>query len=192
LDFIQRQYLPKYAPHRKVLGVILPAAEAAVMATRTNAIGVLATLGTVETQTFSEEIHRLRPEATIYEQAAPELVSLIESGLHRSPEMKMMLRHYLQSLVKTNIDTLILGCNHYELIAEPIAEILGPNVTIIHEGPVVAERLQDYLFRHSDLSHALNQGGTKRILFTSHAEAFALMSKELFGAPVQAEDVVLK
>lgn len=191
LRFIQQQYLPKYAPHRYALGVIVPAAEAAVMTTKTNAIGVLATQGTIDTQVFATEIQKLRPQTTVYEQAAPELVSLIEAGLHRSEEMKMMLRHYLQSLKQTNVDTLILGCTHYELIPDLISEVLGPKVTLIHQGPVVAERLQDYLFRHPELSHKLVQGGERRIVFTSHAQAFSLMSKEFFGAPVNAEDVTL-
>jgi glutamate racemase len=192
LSFVQRQFLPTYAPHRTVLGIIVPAAEAAVMATKNNRIGVLATQGAVETRAFAEEIQKLRPEATVYQQAAPELVSLIESGLHHGQEMKMMLRHYLQSLTAAGIDTLILGCTHYELISDQIAEIMGPGITLIHEGPIVAERLQDYLFRHSELSHRLVQGGERRICFTSNASVFSGLSQSFYGSPVTAEEVTLK
>jgi glutamate racemase len=192
LRFIQQQFLPKYAPHRRVLGVIVPAAEAAVMATKNNLIGVLATQGTVEAGSFAEELHKLRPEATVYQQAAPELVSFIESGLHHGQEMRMMLRHYLQSMTQTGADTLVLGCTHYELIADSIADILGPGVTLIHQAPVVAERLQDYLFRHADLSHKLVSGGARRFCFTSNAPVFSGLSQEFFGSPITAEEVTLK
>ena len=192
LDFIQMQFLPQYAPHRHVLGVVVPAAEAAVMATKNNRIGVIATQGTVDTRVFGEEIQKLRPEATVYQQAAPELVSLIESGLHHGQEMKMMLRHYLQALRASDIDTLVLGCTHYELIADQIAEIMGPQVTIIHEGPAVADRTQDYLYRHSDLSHKLVTGSERRFCYTSSAAVFAGLSREFYGSPITAEEVTLK
>ncbi len=192
LSFIQRQFLPHYAPNRHVLGIIVPAAEAAVMATKNNRIGVIATQATVETRAFGEEIQRLRPEAIVYQQAAPELTMLIESGLHHGEEMKMMLRHYLQGLQASGIDTLILGCTHYELIADQIAEVMGPQVTLIHEGPAVADRTQDYLFRHSDLSHMLVAGGERRFCYTSNAEVFAGLALEFYGSPITAEEVTLK
>jgi glutamate racemase len=192
LSFIQRQFLPKYAPHRTILGVIVPAAEAAVMATKNSRVGVLATQGAVDARSFGEEIQKLQPQATVYQQAAPELVSLIESGLSYGQEMKMMLRHYLKPLINVGIDTLILGCTHYEFIAPQIAEILGPQVTLIHEGPVVAERTQDYLFRHAELSHKLTQGGERKFFFTSNATVFSGLAKEFFGSPVRAEDATIK
>lgn len=192
LSFTQRQFLPAYAPHRTVLGVIVPAAEAAVMATKNNRVGVLATQGTVDARAFGEEIQKLRPEATVYQQAAPELVSLIESGLSGGQEMKMMLRHYLKPLIDVGIDTLVLGCTHYERIAPLIVEILGPQVTLIHEGRVVAERTQDYLFRHAELSHKLVQGGERKFFFTSNATVFSGLAEEFFGSPVSAEEVTIK
>jgi glutamate racemase len=192
LSFIQRQFLPTYAPHRTVLGVIIPAVEAAIMATKNNRIGIIATQGTVEARAFAEEVQKLRPEATVYQQAAPELVSLIESGLHHGREMSMMLRHYLQALAGSGIDTLILGCTHYELIADQISDILGPQVTIIHEGPVVADRLQDYLFRHAELSHRLLMSEEQRFYFTSNADVFAGLGREFYGSPITAEEVTLK
>lgn len=192
LGFIQRQFLPQYAPHRTVLGVIVPAAEAAVMATKNNRIGVIATQGSVDARSFGEEIQKLRPQATVYQQAAPELVSLIESGLQHGQEMQMMLRHYVQPLVGAGIDTLILGCTHYELVADQIAGILGPNVTIIHQGQTVADRLQDYLFRHAELSHKLVVGQERRFCYTSNADVFAALSRQFYGSPITAEEVTIK
>lgn len=191
LSFIQRQFLPQSAPNHHVLGVIVPAAEAAVMATKNNRIGVIATQGTVDARAFGEEIQKIRPEATVYQQAAPELVSLIEAGLHRGAEMQMMLRHYLQALQASSIDTLVLGCSHYELIADQIANVMAPQVTLVHEGPVVADRTQDYLYRHPDLSHKLITGGERRFCYTSNADVFAGLSQEFFGSPISAEEVTL-
>ncbi len=192
LSFIQRQFLPAYAPHRVVLGIIVPAAEAAVMQTKNNRIGVLATQGTVDARSFGEEIQKLRPEATVYQQAAPELVSLIESGLTHGQEMTMMLRHYLKPLIGVGIDTLVLGCTHYERIAPQIADVVGPEMTLIHEGQTVAERTQDYLFRHAELSHKLVQGSERKFFFTSNASVFSGLAEEFFGSPVSAEEVTIK
>ena len=192
LSFIQRQFLPTYAPHRHVLGVILPAAQAAVMSTKNNRIGVLATQATVETHVFAEEIQNLRPQVAVYQQSAPELIPLIESGLYHGREMAMVLRHYLRSLQGAGVDTLVLGCGQYELIAPQIAEIMGSGVTLIHEGPPTANTVQDYLFRNPDLSHRLVQGSERKFCFTGNAAVFAGLSQEFYGAPITAEEVTLK
>lgn len=192
LSFIQRQFLPAFAPGRHVLGIIVPTVEAAVIATQNNRIGVVATQATVQTGVFAEEIQKLRPAATVYQQAAPELVPMIEAGLHRTPEMSMVLRHYLQSLLGAGIDTLILGCTHYDRIAPQIIEIVGPQVKVINQGKIVADRLQDYLYRHADLSHKLVQGSERRFCFTSNASVFAGIGREFYGAPISAEDVSLQ
>jgi len=191
LRFVQQQFLPKFAPHRHVLGTIVPAAEQAVMTTRNNKIGVLATKGAVDAMAFSSEIQKLRPEASVYQQAAPELVSLIESGLYHTTEMKMVLRHYLQPLVDASIDTLILGCTHYERIADEITKVIGGDIALIHEPPAVAERLQDYLFRHADLAHQLTPGSSRRILFTANAEVYSGLARDFYGVPIVAEQVSL-
>jgi len=191
LAFVQNQFLPAYAPRRHVLGVVLPAAEAAVMATHTNRIGVLATQGTVEAHAFAEEIQELRPEATVLQQVAPELVMMIESGLHQSQEMSMFLRHYLQPLMDAKIDTLILGCSHYELIATQITQIVGLGVTLISDSKVMPDSVQDFLFRHSELSHKLTQGSERRFFYTSNPDVFAGMSQSFYGEAIVAEEAEL-
>jgi len=90
------------------------------------------------------------------------------------------------------IDTLILGCTHYERIAEQVGQIMGPAVTLIHEGQIVADRLQDYLFRHSELSHKLITGGERRFCYTSNADVFSGLSREFYGSPITAEEVTLR
>ncbi len=192
LRFIQQQFLPKYAPHRHILGVIVPVAERATMTTTNNRIGVIATQGSVDAMAFSNEIQKLRPEATVYQQPAPELVSLIESGLHHTNEMRMVLRHYLRPLLDVGIDTLVLGCTHYTLIKDEIVGIVGPDITVIHEPPLVAERLQDYLFRHADLAHQLVPGSSQRIIYSANAEVYSGLSRQFYGSPVVAEQVTLK
>ncbi len=133
-----------------------------------------------------------RLEATVYQQPAPELVSLIESGLHHTNEMRMVLRHYLRPLLDVGIDTLVLGCTHYTLIKDEIVGIVGPDITVIHEPPLVAERLQDYLFRHADLAHQLVPGSSQRIIYSANAEVYSGLSRQFYGSPVVAEQVTLK
>lgn len=193
LRFIQQQFLPKYAPNRKVLGIIVPAAEMAATATKNNRIGVLGAQGTVDSRSFAEEIQKLRPEATVYQQAAPELVSLIEAGLHQGREMHMMIHYYLRQLIDAGIDTLIPGCTQYALVHDQITEVAGPSIIVVSEGLAVAEKLQEYLARHSDLSSRLQQGaGSKRILFTANVGVFAGLAQQFYGSPVTAEQVILE
>ena len=111
LRFIQQQFLPKYAPHRRVLGVIVPAAERAAMSTANNRIGVIATRAGRR-----DGIPQRNPEATArgywsYQQPAPELVPLIESGLHHTNEMRNGASPLSSNrCLDAGIDTLILGC----------------------------------------------------------------------------------
>lgn len=193
LRFIQQHFLPKFTTERKVLGVIVPAVEAAVAATKSNRIGVIGAQSTVESGAFALEIQKLRPEVTVYQQAAPELVPMIESGIHNTPEAHVVLRHYLAQLVAANVDTLVLGCTQYALIYDQVVEVMGPAVAVVQEGPVVAESLQAYLSRHSDLMQRLRQGEReRRIIFTANADVFAGLAQQFYGSVLQAEQVELQ
>src|SRR5664279_3396454 len=105
---IQQDYLPKNYPDRKILGVIIPSVEEVVEKTRTGKIGVIATRGTVNSQTYIREIQKLRPNTKVYQQAAPLLVPLIEYD--GSKWVDKILDEYLAPLLQQDIDTLILGC----------------------------------------------------------------------------------
>ena len=145
----------------RVLGVIRPTVEVVPTRTRTNHIGVLATPGTVASESYVIELQKQNPELIVTQQACPMWVPLIESGEHLHKGADYFVEKYLTELLERDplIDTIILGCTHYPLLQEKIENFLNQNstfniqnYTIISQGEIVAESLADYLERHSDIA----------------------------------------
>ena len=131
---IQQEYLPKYYPEKKVLGVIIPTVEAAISLTKNNRIGVIATQGTVNSRAFEREFKKLNPNISVFQKSCPLLVPIVETGEHNSEIANIALKNYLNPLIKQDIDTLILGCTHYGLLKDKIRAIIGKNINLITEG----------------------------------------------------------
>ena len=145
----------------RVLGVIRPTVEVVPTRTRTNHIGVLATPGTVASESYVIELQKQNPELIVTQQACPMWVPLIESGEYLNEGADYFVEKYLTELLERDplIDTIILGCTHYPLLQEKIENFLNQNskfniqnYTIISQGEIVAESLADYLERHSDIA----------------------------------------
>ena len=107
---IQKEYVPRHYPDKKVLGVLIPAAEEAVRKTKNKKIGVIATERTVLSGAFPRELTKLEPRIKVFQKACPLLVPLVEAGEYDSPATDILLKKYLEPLLVENIDTLILGC----------------------------------------------------------------------------------
>ena len=144
----------------RVLGVIRPTVEVVPTRTRTNHIGVLATPGTVASESYVIELRKQNPELIVTQQACPMWVPLIESGEHLHRGADYFVEKYLTELLERDplIDTIILGCTHYPLLQEKIEAFLAKqniseqSVSVIAQGEIVAESLADYLERHSDIA----------------------------------------
>ena len=155
----------------RVLGVIRPTAEQAPLLTRTGHIGVLATPGTVSSESYVIELQKQNPKLIITQQACPMWVPLIEAGEHLGEGANYFVEKYLTELLTRDplIDTLILGCTHYPLLQPKIEELLNkkfkiqnsyltkartiiPKFKIISQGDIVANSLADYLQRHPDIA----------------------------------------
>lgn len=117
-----------------VIGVIEPGARAAVESSTSGIIGVIGTEGTVRSNAHVDTIARLAPGARVLAQACPVFVSLAEEGLSHHQATLIMAREYLRPLLAQSIDTLILGCTHYPLLAPSIEEVTGANVKLIDPG----------------------------------------------------------
>ncbi len=182
---IQQEYLPNHYPGRRVLGVIIPAVEATVGQTKNNRLGVMATEGTVNSGAFVKEILKRLPNANVFQAACPLLVPIVEAG-EDSPEIVLpVLQKYLKPLLKENIDTLILGCTHYGLLENQIKSITGAKVNLVVEGEVVAEKLADYLKRHSDIEQKLILTGEIELFTTDLTDKFQLLGGKFFGQPIR-------
>lgn len=184
---IQQQLIVQCYPKTKVLGVLIPAAEAAVEATKNNKIGVLATSSTVTTNAFVREITKLLPNAIVYQEPAPLLVPLIEheGNAWSGP----VLQNYLQPLLTHTIDTLILGCTHYSLVKDEVKQVCGPSVTVISQDEVVPKKLKNYLGRHPEITERLNQNKSRDFLVTNITPHVESLARDLFGQSIQLTKV---
>jgi len=186
---IQQEWLPIHYPDRRVLGVAIPLAEAAVDASRYGRIGVIATRATVESKVYEQELHKLEPGLKIYERACPLLVPLVEEGWVGKPETRMILKKYLRPFKSEKIDTLILGCTHYPFLKKDITRIMGKNCHILDAPGIVADKLVDYLERHPEIEKRLYRERGRAFYTTDDTERFKAFGEKFTGlriAEVQA------
>lgn len=190
LHRIQKTHLKKY-PGRHVLGVLVPSAEEAVARSRHARIGVIGTEATVRSGAFTREIHKLRPEAEVYEHSCPLLVPLVEEGLERSRIAEATVAGCLKPILKRNVDTLILGCTHYGIIEPLIRQVIGPSINIISQERVVPSKLAHYLARHPDISENLGEGSERCFFTTGSAAFFQKLGSRFFGNTIKARKIEL-
>lgn len=168
LPKIQQEYLPKFYPDRRVLGVIKPIVEE--LSVRCyglgGRIGVIGTKATVNSQAFVREIKKILPKVEVFQQACPLLVPYIEDSSRNKKVLKLILEEYLEELKKKKINCLLLACTHYELIKKEIKAVIGPKVKVIAEGQIVAKKLKDYLKRHQEIEKKLEKEKQISYFFT--------------------------
>jgi len=180
LQQIQEEYLPKNFKDRKVLGVLIPAAEAASLFAR---VGILATLGTVASNTFPIEIKKLNKKTKTFQNAAPMLVPLVEEGDIRLA--KPFILKYLKPLMNKKLDALVLGCTHYPILKKEIRSILGKNVQIISQDEIIPKKLKEYLEKHEEIKRKLTRNKTIKIIVTDKTQNMENLAKRWFGSNIQ-------
>ncbi len=170
-------------------GVVAPAAAAAAAATKTGRVGVIGTEATVKSGSYAAALLALRPDAAVTATACPLFVPLVENGYFAAddPVTRLVAQDYLREVKAAGVDTLILGCTHYPLIAPVIGELMGPDVTLIDPGRETAKAARDFLARRG----LLRQGGAGRARYyvSDSTESFARLSHwflgEYAGGPVE-------
>ncbi|MDO4181019.1 MAG: glutamate racemase [Bacteroidales bacterium] len=174
LRTIQQVNLPLMDPTRRVLGVIRPTAECVGEITRNRHVGVLATSGTIRSESYLLEIHKLFPGIVVSGEACPLWVPLVENNEARSAGADYFVKQHINRLLDKDpeIDTLILGCTHYPLLLDKIRQFTPSHIRIIAQGEYVAESLKDYLSRHREMDARCTKGGTCRFLTTESKDKF--------------------
>ena len=159
---------------RRVLGVIRPTVERVSAFTKSKHVGVLATPGTVASESYILELEKQDPTLVVTQEACPMWVPLIENGEHNAEGADYFVKKYVDEILSRDpeIDTLILGCTHYPLLRKKIEAILPEGVHVLAQGDLVAESLTDYLKRHSELEKKLDKNGTCQFLTTEHPDKF--------------------
>jgi glutamate racemase len=182
----------EYGAKKKVLGVLIPAAEEAVQKTQNRRVGVIATASTVASEKFSRELTKLDAEVNVFQQACPLLVPLVEAGEQNSKETETILRRYLAPLLKKNIDTLILGCTHYGILEKKIRAIVGPDISIVSEARVVPKKLKKYFQMHAEIESTLCTRPAIHFFTTDRTDRFQTLGSTLFGRPIEVRRAVLE
>lgn len=194
LRTIQQIDLPKLDPSRRVLGVIRPTVEAVGPLSHSRHIGLLATQGTVNSGSYTLELHKLWPDITVTGLACPMWVPLVENFEFDSPGADYFVKKRIEGILRLDpkIDTLILGCTHYPLLMNKILKYTPPGVRIVPQGEYVAASLQQYLERHDELRQKLSQGGTCKYLTTESTEKFNQSAAMFMHQNVQSEQIELR
>jgi len=192
LRTIQQQDLPREHADRRVLGVIRPTAEVIGNYTQTKEVGVLGTKGTVQSGSYLLEIEHFAPELKVYQQACPLWVPLIENGEYNQPGADYYVKLYLDQLKAQSgkIDTILLACTHYPLLAEKIKAQLPAHVNVVAQGEIVAASLVSYLTRHPEMEQRLTKVGDRRFYTTIDDTAdFDHHASQFFGNEVKSTSV---
>ena len=174
LRSIQQINLPQINANNRVLGVIRPTVECISNITNTKHIGVLATTGTIKSQSYPLEIQKLSPDVVVSSEACPMWVPLVENNEYQSEGADYFIQKHINQLLAKDplIDTLILGCTHYPLLIEKIRKYTPSHIQIISQGEYVAESLDDYLMRHPEINDRCSKNGQCRFLTTESESKF--------------------
>lgn len=194
LRSIQQNDLHRLDPTRRVLGVIRPTVETVCSITQSKHVGVLATVGTVKSESYNLELRKLDPEIKVTGQACPIWVPLVENFEYDSPGADYFVEKRINEILEKDpeIDTLILGCTHYPLLLHKIEKYVPQGVKIVSQGEYVSEKLADYLLRHPEMEQRLSKNGQVQYLTTESADKFR-ESARLFmnDAELSAERISL-
>lgn len=175
LRTIQMNDLRRLDPARRVLGVIRPTIESIGSMTRNNHVGLLATTGTVTSQSYPMELHKSFPQIQLSSVACPMWVSLVENNETHNPGADYFVQKYISRLMDKDplIDTVILGCTHFPLLLGSIRQHLPAGVVAVTQGELVADSLRDYLHRHPEIDAKCTKGGHCAYCTTESEDKFS-------------------
>ena len=193
LRTIQQNDLESLDPKARVLGVIRPTAEIIGQYTKSKNIGILATNGTVQSQSYILEIQKFYPDHVITQEACPMWVPLVENNEYLNEGADYFIQKNIKNILSKNpeIDTLLLACTHYPLLKEKIQKYLPAEVQLISQGEIVAASLKDYLKRHPEMEQRLSRNGSHEFYTTDSVEDFDNHAKTFFGKAVSSRHVDL-
>jgi glutamate racemase len=193
LRSIQQNDLPNIDPSKRVLGVIRPSAEIIGQFSRTNNIGILATPGTVTSDSYPIEIKKFSPQCKVFQHACPLWVTLIESNQHTTHAGKEFIRKDVEALMAMNnrIDTIVLGCTHYPVLKDFIESLVPEGVTVVAQGNIVADSLADYLLRHPWIDSKCTKNGTVSFLTSESTAEFNSNASKYIDVEVRASHISL-
>lgn len=206
LRTLQQRHLPAWRPDRRLLGVVRPSVEALAglapgalpgitpPSNVEGTVAILGTPGTVASDSYGIELAHLAPRLRLIQQACPLWVPLVEAGEIEGPGPEWFLHRYLDPLFdRPDPPTrILLACTHYPVLLPGIRRVVPAEVELLDQGPVVAERLQDWLGRHGDMRDRLARNGLRTFWTTDDADRFGTVGARLLGEDIDARRVDLE
>ena len=188
LRTIQQKDLPIIAPNNRVLGVIRPTTEIINEYTQTNHVGIMATVGTVKSNSYVIEINKFHPDINVMQLACPKWVQIVERGQILTTKDKSIIKEDIDTLLARDnkIDCILLACTHYPLLLNTIKMYLPTTITVVTQGQIVAQSLLKYLKKHSEIERNCSKNGTINFYTTGVVNDFNTHATQFFGANVQA------
>ena len=194
LRSIQMNDLPGIDPARRVLGVIRPTVECVGEISKNQHIGVLATAGTIKSESYPLEIHKLFPEIQVSGTACPMWVSLVENNESQDEGADYFIRKYIDQLLSKDpqIDTVILGCTHFPILLPKIRQYIPEHISVIAQGEYVAESLKDYLKRHPEMDAKCTKNGNCQFYTTEAEEKFSESASTFLKQQINVKHITLE
>ena len=194
LRSIQMNDLPGIDPARRVLGVIRPTVECVGEISKHQHIGVLATAGTIKSESYPLEIHKLFPEIQVSGTACPMWVSLVENNESQDEGADYFIRKYINQLLSKDpqIDTVILGCTHFPILLPKIRQYIPEHISVIAQGEYVAESLKDYLKRHPEMNAKCTKNGNCQFYTTEAEEKFSESASTFLKQQISVKHITLE
>lgn len=191
---IQQIDLPHIDPQKRVLGIVRPTSEVIGKFTNTEKVGIMATEGTVYSNSYPLEIKKFFPSLKVVQEPCPMWVPLIENNEQEESGADYFVKKYINSLLKKDkkIDTVLLACTHYPLLKNKIEEFMPVGVSVISQGKIVAESLQDYLKRHSEIKEKISKSNIRKFYTTDDSNKFDSRASMFYGQFVQSEQINLQ
>lgn len=194
LKSIQQNDLPFLDASRRVLGVIRPTAEQIGHLTRNGHVGILATVGTVKSESYPLEIHKLFPQIKVTATACPLWVPLVENGEADADGADYFVKKYIDEILNKDpeIDTLILGCTHYPLLIDKIRKYTPEHIQLMPQGEYVGQSLKDYLSRHKDMDSRCSKNHRCMFLTTESVDKFKESASLFLHEEISVKSITLE
>jgi glutamate racemase len=193
LRTIQQNDLAKMGIGKRVLGVIRPTTEIIGSFSTSDAVGILGTNGTVQSNSYPIEIAKFYPAVKVYQEACPMWVPLIENNEYQSAGADYFVKKHIDNLLaqSPHIDTILLACTHYPLLMDKIKQFIPQGVKVLSQGKIVADSLQEYLQRHTEIDEKCSKNAQICFFTTDSTEDFDSHAANFYGKPVQSAHLAL-